>query len=81
MRIRIKAHGLLTVGVDHPEGLIELDVPAGSDIAGVFDLLGERSPIFDPRACLILVDGAKVSLDRVLKAGDEVRLYHLFSGG
>jgi hypothetical protein len=81
MQIRVKLHGLLLAGIDNPDGLLEFSVPGGTDVAGVFEVLGESSPMFDARACLAIVDGVKVPLDWKLKDGDELRLYHLFSGG
>jgi hypothetical protein len=81
MEIRVKAHGLLTAGVQNPNGWIDMTLPAGTDVAGVFDLLQDTSPLFDSRACLAIVDKVKVPLDWVLNDGDELHLYHLFSGG
>ena len=81
MQVRAKPHGLLTAGVNSPGGWLELDMADGSDVADLFEVLGERSPAFDPRACLALVGGQKVPLDWPLNDGDEVYLYHLFSGG
>jgi sulfur carrier protein ThiS len=81
MLVRVQPHGLLSAAVDEPEGWIELTLPQGTDIAGAMEVLGEISPLFDPRACLAIVEGAKVPPDRVLKHGDQVKLYHLFSGG
>ena len=81
MRIQVKLHGLLTAGFDAPDGIVELDVPAGIDIAGVIEVLKGTSPMFDPRSCLAVVGGAKVLLDWTLEDGDQVGLYHPFSGG
>ena len=81
MRVRVKLHGLFTVGVDDPDSLIELTVPDGTDVAGVIEVLRETSPMLDPRACLAAVGGAQVPLDRTLKDGEEVGLYPTFSGG
>ncbi len=79
--IRIQPHGLLTAAVVEPGDWIELTLPSGTDVAGAVEVLGEISPLFDPRACLAIVEGAKVPLDYVLNQGDQVKLYHLFSGG
>ena len=81
MRIRVALHGWLKVGVDDPDGLIELTLPDGTDVAGVIEALRETSPMLDPRACLAIVSGAQVPLDRILKDGQEVGLYPTFSGG
>jgi molybdopterin converting factor small subunit len=81
MRVRAKLHGLFTIGVGNPDGLIELTLPDGTDVAGVIEALRETSPMLDPRSCLIMVGGAKVPLDRILKDGEEVQIYPIFSGG
>jgi molybdopterin converting factor small subunit len=81
MRVRVALHGLFKVGVDDPDGLIELTLPDGTDVAGVIEVLRETSPMLDPRACLAMVGGERVVLDRPLKDGEEVRLYPIFSGG
>jgi len=81
MRIRVTLHGWLRIGVEAPDGLIELTLPDGTDVAGVIEALRETSPLLDPRACLVIVDGAQVPLDRTLKDGQEVGLYPTFSGG
>ena len=81
MQIRVQLHGLLTAGLDDPDQPLELTLPEGTDVADVFEALHERSPMIDARACLALVNGVKVPLDWPLHDGDEVGLYHLFSGG
>jgi hypothetical protein len=82
MRIRVVAHGLLTVAVQDPGGAIELTVPDGSDIQHVLWVLHDRSPVFDPRATPVaVIDGAQVPLNQVLHAGEEVHLYPIFGGG
>jgi hypothetical protein len=81
IQIRVQPHGLLSAVVDEPGGWIELTLPSGTDVAGAMEALSEISPLFDARACLAIVGGEKVALDRVLKHGDQVQLYHLFSGG
>ena len=81
MRVRVILHGWLKVGVDDPDGLIELTLPDGTDVTGVIEALRETSPMLDPRACLAMVGGAQVPLDRTLKDGEEVGLYPTFSGG
>ena len=81
MQVLIRLHGTFRVGVDDPDGLVELALPDETDIARVIDILRQSSPMLDPRACLAMIGGAVVPLDRALKDGDEVRLYPLFSGG
>jgi len=82
MRIRVVAHGLLTVAVRDPGGAIDLTVPDGTDIQGVLELLHGISPVFDPRATPVtVIDGAQVPLDQVLNDGEEVHLYPIFGGG
>jgi hypothetical protein len=74
-------HGLFTVGVSDPDGLIELTLPDGTDVAGVIEALRETSSMLDPRSCLAMVGGTRVSLDRILDDGEEVCLYPVFGGG
>jgi len=82
MRIRVVAHGLLTVAVQDPGGAVDLTVPDGSDIQHVLWILHDRSPVFDPRATPIaVIDGAQVPLDQVLHDGEAVHLYPIFGGG
>ena len=82
MRIRVVAHGLLTVAVQDPGGAVDLAVPDGSDIQQVLWILHDRSPVFDPRATPVtVIDGAQVPLDRGLRDGEEVHLYPIFGGG
>lgn len=81
MQVRVKLHGLFTIGVDDPDGLVELALPDEMDVAGVIEALRETAPMLDPRSCLAMVGGAKVPLDRTLRDGEEVHLYSLFSGG
>lgn len=75
------AHGMLTAAVREPGGVMQVDVPDGVDIKRLVEILGERSPLFDPRSCLAVVDEVKVPLNRVLAAGDRVHLYLMFGGG
>ena len=81
MQIQVKVHGLLAIRVDDPDGLVSLTLPDGTDVAGVLAVFRESSSFFDPHSCLALIDGQRVGLERVLEDGEELRLYHLFSGG
>ncbi len=81
MQVRVKLYGWLKVGVDDPDGLIELTLPDGTNVAEVIEIVRETSPLLDPRACLTLVGGASVPLDQPLKDGEELHLYPTFSGG
>ena len=81
MQVQVQPHGLLSATVDVPGSWIELTLPVGTDLAGAMEVLGEISPLFDARACLAIVEGIKVPPDQILKDGDQVKLYHLFSGG
>jgi hypothetical protein len=72
---------MLTAAVDDPDGGLTLPVPDGCTIRDVVEILAQRSPLFDPRACLATVDGVKVPLDRVLADGESLHLYLLFGGG
>ncbi len=81
MRVRAKLHGMFRVGVDDPDGLVELTLPDETDVAGMIEIVRETSPMLDPWACLVMINGATVPLDRALQDGDEVLLYPIFSGG
>ena len=81
MHIRVTVHGLLTAAVDDPGGHLTLSVSEGTDIQGLVEVLAQRSPLFDPRACLALVDDVQVPLDRPLRDGEHLHLYALFGGG
>ena len=74
-------HGLLTAAVADPYGHLVLSVSDGTDIQGLVELLSLRSPLFDPRACLALIEGVQVPLDRPLRDGEHLHLYPLFGGG
>ena len=67
MRVRVTLHGWLKVGVDNPDGLIELTLPDETDVAGVIEALRETLSMLDPRSCLVMVGSARVPLDRALK--------------
>ena len=81
MRVRVKLHGMFRVGIDDPDGLVELTLPDDTDVAGMIEVIRETSPMLDPRACLVMISGAAVPLDQALKDGDEVHIYSIFSGG
>jgi hypothetical protein len=72
---------MLTAAVKDPDGQIDLVVPDGADVRDVIEMLSERSPLFDHRACLALMDGERVSLEQGLSDGDRVDLYLMFGGG
>lgn len=81
MLISVTVHGMLTAAVKNPDGQVDLVVPDEAEVRDVVGILRERSPLFDHRACLALMDGERVSLDRDLHDGDKVDLYLMFSGG
>jgi hypothetical protein len=81
MQIRVKTHGPLAIRVGDPDGFVELTLPDGTHVAGVLEIFRETSSFFDSRSCLAVIGGKRVSLNRVLEDGEEVHLYHLFSGG
>ena len=81
MRVQAKLHGMFKIGVQDPDGVVELTLPDQTDVAGLIEVLRETSPMLDPRACLVMIGGARVPLDRTLKDGEEVHLYPIFSGG
>jgi len=81
MWVRAKLHGMFKIGVKDPDGVVELTLPDGADVAGLAEALHETSPMLDSRACLVMIGGASVPLDRTLEDGEEVHLYPIFSGG
>jgi hypothetical protein len=81
IRVRVKVYGLLIAVVDSPDRLLDLTLPNGTDVKGAVEALQETSSLFDPRSCLAVIDGVKVASSDVLNDGDEVHLYHVFSGG
>lgn len=81
MQLLVRVFGILMAAVDDPEGLLELEVPQGASVAEVIALLAERSPLFDARSCLAVVDGAQVPFSHRLQEGQELHLHHTFSGG
>ncbi|HSR34249.1 MAG TPA: hypothetical protein VLY63_27090 [Anaerolineae bacterium] len=81
IRIRVTVHGMLTAAVDDPSGILDIVVPEGTDVQGLVEILSERSPLFDPRACFGLIDGARVPGDMLLRDGQQVNLYLMFGGG
>lgn len=82
MHVRVIAHGLLTVAVRDPGGVLDLDIPEGRDIQGVLEILCDQSPLFDPRSTPIaVIDGVQVPLSRTLQEGETVHLYPILGGG
>ena len=81
MRVRVKLYGLLTVVTRNPDNLVELTLPDGTDVAGLIEAFRETSSLFDPRSCIAIVGSQRVPFSRTLKDGEEVHLYHLFTGG
>lgn len=81
MHIFVTVYGMLTAAVADPAHPLELEVPDGTDIRGVIDLLAERSPLFDVRASLAVIDGVKVPLERPLTDREHVHLHRIFGGG
>ena len=81
MRIRARLHALFKIGVKDPDGVVELTLPDGTDVAGLAEALHDTSPTLDPRACLAMIGGVRVPLNRTLNDGEEVDLYPLFTGG
>lgn len=81
MHIQVFVHDMLTLAVSDPDGHVELAVPEGTDIHGVVVLLSARSPLFDPRALLAVIDHVQVPMSQVLQDGDQVHLYMVIGGG
>jgi hypothetical protein len=81
MRVRVTLYGWFRLGVSNPDNALEVILPCGIDVAGVIEALRKTSPMLDPRSCLAMIDGARVPLDRILKEGEEMHLYPVFSGG
>jgi hypothetical protein len=81
MRVRVMLHGWYRLGVEGSDKPLELDVPDGTDVAGVAQVLRRQSPMLDAYASLIIIEGSKVEVDRVLADAEEVHFYPIFSGG
>ncbi len=81
MRVRAKLHAMFKIGVQDPDGVVELTLPDETDVAGLAEALRETSPTLDPRACLAMIGGAIVPLDQALRDGDEVHFYPTLTGG
>lgn len=81
MQIRVKLYGWFKIGLDDPEGLVELTLPEGTDVAGVVHALADSSSMLDPRSCLVMIEGTRVGLERSLTDGEEMHIYPIFSGG
>ena len=81
VRIRVKLYGLLTIGINDPDHLVEVTLPDGTDVAGLIESLRKTSPKLDPRACFAMLGGGRVPLDRTLQEGEVVHLYPIFGGG
>lgn len=81
MRVRVKLYAMFRIGVKDPDGVVELTLPDETDVAGVIETLREISPTLDPRACLAMIGGTSVPLDRTLNDGEELHLYPTFTGG
>jgi molybdopterin converting factor small subunit len=83
IQVLVQVHGLLRAAVHDPDGVLDLTLPEGTDVAGAIEALRERqaSSLFDQRACMAVVDGEKVPLDHPLQGGEKLQLFHLFSGG
>jgi molybdopterin converting factor small subunit len=81
MWVRAKLHAMFKIGVKDPDGVVELTLPDGTDVTGLAEALREVSPTLDPRACLAMIGGTIVPLDRALKDGEEVHFYPTLTGG
>ena len=81
MHVRVVLHGWYRVGLENPDGCLDVDVPEGTDIAGIAQTLRGRSPMLDAYASLVMIGGKKVEVNRVLVDGEEVHFYPVFSGG
>lgn len=81
MQLQVQLHGLLTAGFGASGGRVELTLPEGADVASVIETLSETTPMFDPRSIMAVLGGTQVPLEYVLHDGNELHLYHLFSGG
>jgi sulfur carrier protein ThiS len=74
MRMKLKLHGFLRGLV--PGGARTFDVPEGTTVSGVFDVLG--IPV---GPCLWIVNGEAAAYDTTLKEGDEVEVAMMAAGG
>ena len=79
MRVTVHLHTILQR--PSPEGLqrvIEVELPAGSTLARLIELLEIGLPL---DAVLTAVNGRTAELERVLADGDQVRIMPAMSGG
>jgi hypothetical protein len=67
--------------VEDPDGQLKLDVPGGTGVVGVMELPAEGAPLFDAKSCPAVVDGVQVPFILLLTEGEDLYLYHTFSGG
>jgi hypothetical protein len=81
MRVRVMLHGWYRLGVEGSDSPLELDVPDGTDVAGLAQVLRQQSPMLDAYASLVMIGGTQVDVDRVLVDAEEVHFYPIFSGG
>jgi molybdopterin converting factor small subunit len=83
MHVRVLVHGLLTAAVEDPDRWLDVALPAEADVEELVQALCQwlDSPLFDPRSCMATLGGTVVPMNHPLQEGDEVQLYHRFSGG
>lgn len=81
LTVTVRVHGLLQAAVRHPDESLKVGLPAGADVLTLIEALSVRTPLFDPRATIAVVEGVKVPLDRKLRDGELVQLYPIFGGG
>jgi molybdopterin converting factor small subunit len=81
MLVRVKLHGWLKTRLRDSSVSLEMDMPEGSDIAGLIDLLRESSSLPERRAVVAVIDRVRATHDRPLQDGDKVHFYQMVSGG
>ena len=81
LTVTVSVHGLLQAAVRHPDESLQVVLAAGADVLTLIEALSVRTPLFDPRATIAVVEGVKVPLDRKLCDGELVQLYPIFGGG
>jgi sulfur carrier protein ThiS len=79
MNVTVHLHTILQRGSpERPINRLELELPPGSDLAG---LLRELDIEMNPESLLLVVNGRVAEADRQLEEGDEVNLMPAIAGG
>ena len=81
LTVSVRVHGLLQAAVRHPDESLQVVLAAGADVLTLIEALSVRTPLFDARATIAVVQGVKVPLHRKQCEGELVQLHPIFGGG